>query len=110
VYREASISQGLLLSEFHIKGLRQEEVQRKWDVGHLVKRAVRAPGAWVLTLFPASTEGAGQTITSVIKDRLVVRSLLILPQRPERLEEQQHRAALPLPQPQSVPEGFRRGG
>lgn len=53
VYREASISQGLLLSESHIKGLTQEEVQRKWDVGHLVKRAVRAPGAWVLTLFPA---------------------------------------------------------
>lgn len=53
VYREASISQGLLLSEFRIKGLRREEVQRKWDVGHLVKRAVRAPRAWVLTLFPA---------------------------------------------------------
>lgn len=52
VYREASISQGLLLSESHIKGLTQEEVQRKWDVGHLVKRAVRTPGAWVLTLFP----------------------------------------------------------
>lgn len=56
VYREASISQGLLLSEFRIKGLRREEVQRKWDVGHLVKRAVRAPRAWVLTLFPASAE------------------------------------------------------
>ena len=54
MYREASISQGLLLSEFRIKGLRQEEVQRKWGVGHLVKRAVRAPQAWVLTLFPAS--------------------------------------------------------
>lgn len=54
VYREASISQGLLLSEFRIKGLRREEVQRKWGVGHLVKRAVRAPQAWVLTLFPAS--------------------------------------------------------
>ena len=54
VYREASISQGLLLSEFRIKGLRREEVQRKWGVGHLVKRAVRAPRAWVLTLFPAS--------------------------------------------------------
>lgn len=54
MYREASISQGLLLSEFRIKGLRREEVQRKWGVGHLVKRAVRAPRAWVLTLFPAS--------------------------------------------------------
>lgn len=54
MYREASISQGLLLSEFRIKGLRREEVQRKWGVGHLVKRAVRAPQAWVLTLFPAS--------------------------------------------------------
>lgn len=54
--REASISQGLLLSEFRIKGLRREEVQRKWDVGHLVKRAVRAPRAWVLTLFPVSAE------------------------------------------------------
>lgn len=56
MFTEASISQGLLLSEFRIKGLRREEVQRKWDVGHLVKRAVRTPRAWVLTLFPASAE------------------------------------------------------
>lgn len=65
MFREASISQGLLLSEFRIKGLRREEVQRKWDVGHLVKRAVRTPRAWVLTLFPASTErGPGHYLSN----------------------------------------------
>lgn len=41
----------LLLSEFRIKGLRREEVQRKWDVRHLVKRDVRVSGAFILTLF-----------------------------------------------------------
>lgn len=34
--REASISQGLLLSEFRIKGLRREEVQRKWMLDTLL--------------------------------------------------------------------------
>ena len=72
-------------------------MQRKWGVGHLVKRAVRAPQAWVLTLFPAS---AGRKPGHHLSDQ---RERLDQPEKggPDQqpLSHSQRRPAPPRPRP-----------
>lgn len=58
---EASISQGLLLSEFRIKGLRQRKCRGNGMLDTLLN-GCQGSQSVVLTLFPASLR-AGQALT-----------------------------------------------